>query len=96
MPDYEKLARERCPVAAAAGRIFGTPGPLLLLSCRDTVSRRVVMFDSPSKLYRRQQKWLDEGCGHPCCSSDHRTIDLEIPDARTKTTTAKPTVNTAG
>ena len=85
MEAYLQIARERCPKAAARGRIHGQ-GPFALLSCNDGASRHVRLFESATDRARVLKKW--NGADYPgapdgrClvnhCIGDHVLIDLEI------------------
>jgi hypothetical protein len=80
MTAYLQIARERCPKAAARGRIAGN-GPHALLSCNDGAPRHVRLFESANDRARTLAKW-ESGpsarCGVYPCNSDHVLIDLEI------------------
>jgi hypothetical protein len=80
MTTYLQIARERCPKAAARGRIHGQ-GSFALLSCNDGASRHVRLFESASDRARTLSKWEsgpNARCGVYPCNSDHVLIDLEI------------------
>jgi hypothetical protein len=84
MTAYLQIARERCPKAAARGRIAGN-GPYALLSCNDGASRWVRLFESVTDRARLLKKW--NGADYPgapqgrClvgnCVGDHVLLTLE-------------------
>ena len=78
--DYLRLARERCPKAAARGKIRGH-GPFALLSCNDGASRHVRLFESANDRARTLSKWEsgpNARCGVYPCTGDHVLLTLEI------------------
>jgi hypothetical protein len=84
MDYFRALATEKCPKAAAAGRIRGT-GAFLLLSCEENGSRHVIQFNSPDDRARLASKWAggeypgqDSHCPATNCMGDHPTLDLKL------------------
>jgi hypothetical protein len=70
---------QRCPRAAAAGRISGL-GRYALLTCEDPDAgcRKVVLFESPMQRNRAIARWEQPSstCGVNNCKSDHVTLDF--------------------